>query len=444
MQSSLLDHWKSLPLDKYDGTTDPDEHVDIFLTQVTLSTIDDAALCRIFLTSLKGRALSWFTRLPANSIDSFNTPASQFTIQFATSRPHQLTSLALDERVEPIEDRQPIVIVPTDLHVTYLGSNLSETEKHEIGQVVRKNKDLFAWRLTDMPEVILYLEVSGEAISAGMIQEQDGQQQPVYFISRVLQDVERRYQLLEKVALGLIYAARRLRKYFQSHIVVVRTDCPIAKVLRKLELAGRMMAWSIGLSDLADFINELSPRGHFEDNTWTMRVDGSSNGQGSGVGIILESPSSITLEQSMCFGFQASNNQVEYEALLVGMRLAAEIGARKVHFHEESNDGVIRAELDVLDEVREKAQIVAEACKQRMTRRVNSKLKRRNFQEGDLVWRATGSARRNPIEGKLAANWDGPLRVRHALNNGAYKLEELSGKVIPRTWNSTHLKTYYS
>nr|KYP38446.1 hypothetical protein KK1_040304 [Cajanus cajan] len=95
MQSSLLDHWKSLPLDKYDGTTDPDEHVDVFLTQVTLSTTDDAALCRIFPTSLKGRALSWFTRLPANSIDSFNTLASQFTIQVATSRSHQLTSLAL-------------------------------------------------------------------------------------------------------------------------------------------------------------------------------------------------------------------------------------------------------------------------------------------------------------------------------------------------------------
>ncbi|XP_020235218.1 uncharacterized protein LOC109815046 [Cajanus cajan] len=95
MQSALLDHWKSLPLDKYDGTTDLDEHVDVFLTQVTLSTTDDAALCRIFPTSLKGRALSWFTRLPANSVDSFNMLASQFTIQFATSRPHQLTSLAL-------------------------------------------------------------------------------------------------------------------------------------------------------------------------------------------------------------------------------------------------------------------------------------------------------------------------------------------------------------
>ncbi|XP_020238619.1 uncharacterized protein LOC109817702 [Cajanus cajan] len=95
MQSALLDHWKSLPLDKYDGTTNPDEHVDVFLTQVTLSITDDAALCRIFPTSLKGRALSWFTRLPANSIDLFSTLASQFTIQFATSRPHQLTSLAL-------------------------------------------------------------------------------------------------------------------------------------------------------------------------------------------------------------------------------------------------------------------------------------------------------------------------------------------------------------
>ncbi|XP_020231601.1 uncharacterized protein LOC109812127 [Cajanus cajan] len=95
MQIPLMDNWKSLPIDKYDGTTDPDEHLDVFLMQVTLSTTDDAALCRIFPTSLKGRALSWFTRLPSNSIDSFNTLSSQFVIQFATSRPHSLTSLSL-------------------------------------------------------------------------------------------------------------------------------------------------------------------------------------------------------------------------------------------------------------------------------------------------------------------------------------------------------------
>nr|KYP47152.1 hypothetical protein KK1_031175 [Cajanus cajan] len=117
---------------------------------------------------------------------------------------------------------------------------------------------------------------------------------------------------------------------------------------------------------------------------------------------------------------------------------------RRQNFHEESNDSSLRAEIDVLDEVREKTQVVAEACKQRMTRRFNSNLKPRIFHEGDLVWRATGSARRNSSEGKLAANWDGPFWIRHTLDNGDYKLEELSGKVIPRTWNSTHLKTYYS
>nr|KYP33710.1 Transposon Ty3-I Gag-Pol polyprotein [Cajanus cajan] len=117
---------------------------------------------------------------------------------------------------------------------------------------------------------------------------------------------------------------------------------------------------------------------------------------------------------------------------------------RRTHFDEASNDTSLRVKGDMVDEMRDRAHLVAEACKQRMTRRYNSNLTRRDFKEGDLVWRAQGLARRNPREGKLAANWDGPFRIRHSLQNGAYKLEELSGKTIPRTWNSTHLKMYFS
>nr|KYP32598.1 hypothetical protein KK1_046681 [Cajanus cajan] len=95
MEATLLDHWKCLPIEKYDGSTDPDEHLNLFLTQATLSTQDDSALCRIFPMSLKGRALRWFTRLPSSSIDSFNELSSQFTLQFATSKPYKTTSLAL-------------------------------------------------------------------------------------------------------------------------------------------------------------------------------------------------------------------------------------------------------------------------------------------------------------------------------------------------------------
>ncbi|XP_020232009.1 uncharacterized protein LOC109812451 [Cajanus cajan] len=102
----LPDNWKNLTLEKYDGTADPEEHLDAFVTQVGLYTDDDAILSKVFPTSLKGPALNWFTRLPPGSIDSFATLSSRFVIQFATSRPHQLTSIALvnirQERKEPL------------------------------------------------------------------------------------------------------------------------------------------------------------------------------------------------------------------------------------------------------------------------------------------------------------------------------------------------------
>jgi len=52
-------------------------------------------MCRVFPNSLKGMALSWFTKLPPYSVDSFKTLVNMFTTQFATSRPHHLTSITL-------------------------------------------------------------------------------------------------------------------------------------------------------------------------------------------------------------------------------------------------------------------------------------------------------------------------------------------------------------
>ncbi|XP_020201848.1 uncharacterized protein LOC109787708 [Cajanus cajan] len=102
----LPDNWKNLTLEKYDGTADPEEHLDAFVTQVSLYTDEDAIFCKVFPTSLKGPALNWFTRLPPGSVESFTSLSSRFVIQFATSRPHQLTSIALvnirQEKKEPL------------------------------------------------------------------------------------------------------------------------------------------------------------------------------------------------------------------------------------------------------------------------------------------------------------------------------------------------------
>jgi len=94
-EASLPDKWKGFNRDCYDGTIDPDKHMDTYTTNMSLYTIDDTILCQVFPTSLKGGALSWFTKLPPNSIDSFETLVAKFDVQFATSRPHHLTSIAL-------------------------------------------------------------------------------------------------------------------------------------------------------------------------------------------------------------------------------------------------------------------------------------------------------------------------------------------------------------
>ena len=84
----------------------------------------------------------------------------------------------------------------------------------------------------------------------------------------------------------------------------------------------------------ADFVAELSPgRGPQEvelGSQWMLSVDGSSNQQRSGDGIILEGPNGVLIEQALRFAFKASNNQAEYEALIVGMLLAKEMGAQSL------------------------------------------------------------------------------------------------------------------
>ena len=59
-----------------------------------------------------------------------------------------------------------------------------------------------------------------------------------------------------------------------------------------------------------------------------LHVDGSSNPKGSGVGIVLEGPNDILIEKFLHFAFKTSNNQAEYEAIIVGLSLAREVGVK--------------------------------------------------------------------------------------------------------------------
>jgi len=121
-----------------------------------------------------------------------------------------------------------------------------------------------------------------------------------------------------------------------------------------------------------------------------------------------------------------------------------EIQESSPHFQnfvaEESNEER-KVNLDLLDEVREEARIKDEALKKRVEYKHNSKLKPRQFQVADLVMR---KAHPYQLENKLSPKWTGPFRVTEALRNGAYRLETVEGGTIPRTWNATNLKFYFS
>ena len=51
-------------------------------------------------------------------------------------------------------------------------------------------------------------------------------------------------------------------------------------------------------------------------------MDRAANAQGSSAGLILTSPDGIDVEYTLKFGFQASNNEVEYEAVIAGLNLS--------------------------------------------------------------------------------------------------------------------------
>ena len=119
----------------------------------------------------------------------------------------------------------------------------------------------------------LYVSASAQTVAAVLISEKDKVQQPIYFVSHILNPAEARYSLIEKVAYAVLIAARKLRPYFDAHTIQILTNFPLEKALQKMDTAGRLLRWAIELSEydlefyprnaikaqaLADFVVEAS------------------------------------------------------------------------------------------------------------------------------------------------------------------------------------------
>ena len=116
----------------------------------------------------------------------------------------------------------------------------------------------------------------------------------------------------------------------------------------------------------------------------------------------------------------------------------------RVMYPAEDNEQLLREDCNLIDKVREIARIKVLSRKQQIAQRYNLKVVKRNFQRGDLIMRKACIGNRNAKDGKLKANWEGPYRVKSSTTKGAYHLETLKGKELPRTFNVVDLRRYYS
>ena len=211
---------------------------------------------------------------------------------------------------------------------------------------------------TPKPEedLFMYLSVSDHAMSAMILRDQ-GVQQPVYYISKTLADVETQYLPLEKLVLALVHATRKLPHYFQVHNVYVLTQYPLQSLLKRSDFTGRIAKWGTRLVSfniryrprslvkgqvLVDFVTEFSPRKemeivcHVDCRPWKVFVDGASSAIGVGAGIFITTIKGIQLEHSFRLGFRVSNNEAKYEALLARLRVVLDMGVREVEIYSDS------------------------------------------------------------------------------------------------------------
>jgi ribonuclease HI len=209
--------------------------------------------------------------------------------------------------------------------------------------------------------LLIYVAATTQVVSAAIVVErrEEGHallvQRPVYFISEVLSETKVRYPQIQKLLYAVILTRRKLRHYFESHPVTVVSSFPLGEIIQCREASGRIAKWAVELMGetlsfaprkaiksqvLADFLAEWTdtqlPTTPIQPELWTMYFDGSLMKTEAGAGLLFVSPLGKHLRYVIRLHFPASNNMADYEALVNGLRIAVELGVRRLDAHGDS------------------------------------------------------------------------------------------------------------
>nr|XP_023900295.1 uncharacterized protein LOC112012148 [Quercus suber] len=117
--------------------------------------------------------------------------------------------------------------------------------------------------------------------------------------------------------------------------------------------------------------------------------------------------------------------------------------ARVTRFTPAKNSELMLKQSNLLEERRESTTIRLAEYQQKLGRRYNRDIRRREFRVRDLVLRKVVGNMRDISAGKLAPTWEGPYIVTAIAGAWAYYLKDLDEKPLPRPWNAHNLKKFY-
>ncbi|XP_026419951.1 uncharacterized protein LOC113315920 [Papaver somniferum] len=199
------------------------------------------------------------------------------------------------------------------------------------------------------------------------------EEKPLYFIRKTMNPAEKNYTRIEQLILALVFATQKLRTYFQTHRIRVLTKSSIESVLDNAARSGRISKWSAQIKQfdifyetrtavkaqaVADFLADfhLDDEDKIEDipgmeedredpsdlletcipTRWEVFVDGSSNKDGSGLGLVFTTPKGKKMVHSFRIEFKATNNVTEYEAVIHALRMIVEMGIHDIRLASDS------------------------------------------------------------------------------------------------------------
>ncbi|XP_059627593.1 uncharacterized protein LOC132270430 [Cornus florida] len=212
----------------------------------------------------------------------------------------------------------------------------------------------------------LNLSAANESIGTLLAQNNEwGKEQAIYYLSRVLTPVECMYTSIEKLCLSLYYAAMKLRTYMLPVAVYIISQTDLIKyMLSRPLITGRIGKWSLALMEFSfKYIPQKAVKGrgvaefladhpstkidseicdevdnlYLDYTPWTLMFDGSSTHDGGGARIVIISSKGMKTKFSFFLDFKCTNNQAEYEALIIGLEILLKLKVEKVQIIGDSN-----------------------------------------------------------------------------------------------------------